>query len=205
MNVFITVFLLSSSPLVYGASIQISLSADFVSLNDFDNNPLNAGTSSNGDGAILQLGYYTASTTVGPFSGDWVAMTGPGTSYPTTIGDSGNQDPGSFKIVVLFSQGSYSFPEPPVGTPMALRFYNSTSLGTSTYFNAVTDTVAQFNWVAPSDPTSSAGLSLTFLTAGVVWQDGAGSAFRTTIPVPEPSSSALFALVSLGVMVVRRR
>lgn len=205
MKTFIAVFLLGSSPLIYGASIQIYISADFVTLNDFDNTALNAGTSSNGDGAILQLGYYTASTISDPFSGNWVAMTGPGTSYPTTIGDSGNREAGSFKIVVLFSQGSYSFPEPPVGTLMALRFYDSTSIGTSTYFNAVTDTVDRFAWVAPADPTSSAQLALTFLDVGIVWQGGSSSAYRTTIPIPEPSSSAVIALLSLGVMAVRRR
>ena len=45
-----------------------------------------------GDGSVLQIGYYTLATPLDPFLGEWVAMTGPGTPYPTSIGDSGYPD-----------------------------------------------------------------------------------------------------------------
>ncbi len=165
--------------------------------------PLSAGIQNiDGDGAILQVGYYTLATTINPFLGEWVAMTGPGTSYVTTVGDGGRLA-GRFKTTSLLEAGTFSFVEPAVGTPLSLRFYNSTAITSSTYFNAVSTTSGSFNWVAPSTPQS--GMGLTLPDAAAIWQDGAGSAFRTTIPIPEPSSSTLLVLLSLGVMAVRRR
>lgn len=187
------------------ASVNILLSIDYRTLNDFNGNPLNAGSANDGDGAVLQLGYYTMATTLDPFAGDWVAMTGQGTSYLTTIGDSGDRGAGSFKTEVILLQGSYTFTEPPIGTPLALRFYDSNSIGASTYFNAVSDTTGGFNWLAPADPDALVGLGLSYLTAGVFWQDGSGSAFRTTIPIPEPSAFALLGILGLGGLMVRRR
>lgn len=205
MKYYLLILFLSSQTLIHGASTRINFSIQFNTLKDLNGTSLTAGTPADGDGTILQLGYYTAATTSAPFAGEWVAMTGSGISYQTTIGDSGNNPNGTFKIEVLFTQGSYLFIEPAVGTPLALRYYNSTSLAASTYFNAVTNTTGVFNWVAPADPTSTAMLNLGLSSVGIVWQDGSGSAFRTTIPIPEPSSSALLALLSLGVMAVRRR
>ena len=205
MKYYLLILFLSSQTLIHGASTRINFSIQFNTLKDLNGTSLTAGTPADGDGTILQLGYYTAATTSAPFAGEWVAMTGSGISYQTTIGDSGNNPNGTFKIEVLFTQGSYLFIEPAVGTPLALRYYNSTSLAASTYFNAVTNTTGVFNWVAPADPTSTAMLNLGLSSVGIVWQDGSGSAFRTTIPIPEPSSSALFALLSFGVMAVRRR
>lgn len=205
MKYYLLILFLSSQTLIHGASTRINFSIQFNTLKDLNGTSLTAGTPADGDGTILQLGYYTAATTTAPFAGEWVAMTGSGISYQTTIGDSGNNPNGTFKIEVLFTQGSYLFIEPAVGTPLALRYYNSTSLAASTYFNAVTNTTGVFNWVAPADPTSTAMLNLGLSSVGIVWQDGSGSAFRTTIPIPEPSSSALLALLSLGVMAVRRR
>ncbi len=184
------------------SSIQIGVATNSVILKDINNIPLSAGTSADGDGTVVQLGYYTLSTTLDPFAGAWVAMTGPGTSYLTTIGDSGNNPNGSLKLGVLFTAGTLGFTAPADGTPLALRFYDSTSIATSTYFNAVSDTTGGFNWVTPAEPKSTA--ALTFLTLGVVWQGGSGSAARTTIAVPEPSC-LLLSVVSLGALAVRRR
>lgn len=205
MKSYLILLFLSSQALSHGASTRVNFGIQFDTLKDLNGTSLSAGTSADGDGTILQLGYYTSATTSTPFAGDWVAMTGPGTPYQTTVGDSGNNPNGTFKLEVLFTQGSYSFTEPAVGTSLALRFYNSTSLAASTYFNAVTDTTGVFDWVAPSSPTSTARLSLGLSSVGIVWQDGTGSSFRTTIPIPEPSSSALFALLGVGVLAVRRR
>lgn len=204
MKPYLILLFLSSQTLIYGASTRVNFGIQSDTLKDLNGTSLTAGTSADGDGTILQLGYYTAATTGNPFAGDWVAMTGPGTSYQTTMGDSGNNPNGTFKLEVLFTQGSYSFAEPAVGTPLALRFYNTTSLAGSTYFNAVTDTTGGFNWVAPADPTSTAGLSLGLSSVGIVWQDGSGSSFRTTIAVPEPSCF-LLGVLSLGALAVRRR
>lgn len=204
MKSYLILLFLSSQTLIYGASTRVNFSIQSETIKNLNGIALTAGSSSDGDGSILQLGYYTAATTGNPFWGDWVAMTGPGTSYQTTVGDFGNYPNGTFKLEVLFTQGSYSFTEPVVGTPLALRFYDSTSLATSTFFNAVTDTTGGFNWSAPADPTSTARLSLGLSSVGIVWQDGSGSSFRTTIAIPEPSCLVLGAL-SLGALAVRRR
>lgn len=203
MKYHLIALLLATPSLLHAASTQVYIGTQpGHTLKDFNGAGLSAGTPSNGDGTILQLGYYTASTQSNPFAGDWVPMTGPGTPYPTTTGDSENWGSGEFKIVIVFTQGSYSFPESGVGTPLALRFYDSTSIASSTYFNAVSDTTGDFNWVAPSNSDSSARLS--FLSVGIVWQDGPSSAGRTTI-IPEPSSAILLGMIGLGALTLRRR
>lgn len=182
-------------------SIGITLASNGVVLRDNGGKPLSAGTAINGDGTVLQLGYYSNATTINPFAGAWVPMSGPGTVFQTTIGDE-EQTSGGFKLGLVFTEGFLGFTAPAVGTPLALRFYDSTLIATSTYFNAVSDTTGVFNWVALSDPQATA--SLTFLTDGIVWQDGPSSEYRTTI-VPEPSSASLLAMIGLGALAVRRR
>jgi hypothetical protein len=204
MKSYLILLFLGSQALSHGASTRVNFSIQLDTLKDPNGTSLTAGTSADGDGTIFHLGYYTAATTSNPFAGDWVAMTGPGTPYQTTVGDSRNNPNGTFKLQVLFTQGSYSFTEPAVGTPTALRFYDSTSIAASTYFNAVTDTTGIFNWLAPADPTSTARLSLGLSSVGIVWQDGASSAIRTTLAVHEPSCILLEAL-GLGALAVRHR
>jgi hypothetical protein len=184
------------------ATFQVTLATNNVVFRDNGGTALSSGTSADGDGTILQLGYYSNSTALDPFSGSWVAMTGPGTLNVTTMGDSGNNPNGNFKLGVLFTAGALGFTAPPDGTPLALRFYDSTSIATSTFFNAVSTTSGAFNWVTPAEPNSTA--ALTFLTPGVVWQDGPGSAFRTTIAVPEPCC-ILLGVISLSTLALRRR
>lgn len=184
------------------ATTQITLAANNVVFKNNGGVALSSGTAADGDGTILQLGYYTAATIADPFAGNWVPMTGPGTSFQTTMGDSGNNPNGVFKLSLLFTAGSLGFTAPPDGTPLALRFYDSNSIATSTYFNAVSDTTGVFNWASPAEPKSTA--DLLFLTSGVVWQDGPSSSFRTTIAVPEPSCLLLGSL-GLGALAVRRR
>jgi PEP-CTERM motif len=169
---------------------------------NIDGIPLTAGIQNiDGDGTILQVGYYTMATSLNPFLGEWVAMTGPGTPYVTTVGDGGRLA-GRFKTISLLEAGTFSFVEPAAGTPLTLRFYDSTTISSSTYFNAVSTTSGSFNWVAPSTPQSGTGLALP--AADAVWQAGAGSAFRTTIPIPEPSSVAILVL-GMGALAMRRR
>lgn len=184
------------------SSIQVGVASNSVILKDINGNPLSAGTTADGDGTVVQIGYHTLATTLHPFAGEWVAMTGPGTSYLTAVGDSGGRNAGEIKLVLVFTEGALGFTAPADGTPLALRFYDSTSIATSTYFNAVSDTTGVFNWATPTESRSNSGLY--FLTAGVVWQGGAASASRTTIAIPEPSC-LLLSLVGLGALAVRRR
>ena len=52
-------------------------------LKDRDGNLLNSGSTSNGDGSIVTLGYFDTATTSDPFNGNWVPLT-----EGTRIGDS---------------------------------------------------------------------------------------------------------------------
>ncbi len=170
-------------------------------LRDFNGNLLTSGTSSTNDGAVLQLGYYTLATTLDPFSGVWVPLTGEGSGNPSysTIGDKDLTD-GRF----LFGQGFSSLnPNIPLaGMPLTIRFYDSTSIAGSTYFNAVSNTSGLWNWVTPTNLNPMINISLG--DSGIVWQDGGGSAFRTTIAVPEPSAVIVLALTT-GTLALRRR
>ena len=131
-------------------------------------------------------------------------MTGPVTRYVTALGDSANRGAGGFKMEVLFTQGSYSFVEPPVGMPLALRFYDATSLAAANYFNAVTDTSGSFNWKSPGDPLATAWLALRALSFPN-WQGGNSSAYRTTIPITETNSTTLLVLLGCDALAERRR
>ncbi len=190
--------------IINAATIQISLSTSGVFLKNIAGVNLDSGGAVDGDGTILQLGYYSSSTVANPFAGSWIPITGPGTTYQTTIGDSGNRGDGSLKLLFEMTQGSLSFTEPSVGTPLSLRFYDGTTIANSGFFNAVSNTEGGFNWAAPAVPNSTAILNLTLITTGDVWQDGPGSSYRTTIAIPEPSCGIILTLVT-GLVVTRRR
>jgi len=166
---------------------------------DYNGNYLTAGTSLGGDGAILQLGYYTGATQADPFAGAWVPLTGPGTGLRSTIGDSGQWPDGEYDLVHQFKD---DYPNTPlIGTPLAIRFYDTTSLATANYFNCVSNTSGSWNWILGTpEPTLTLAIQLSSPTQ--VWQGGADSAFRTTIAIPEPSAALLAAC---GVLVAFRR
>ncbi len=168
---------------------------------DLNGTLLTSGTDNANDGAILQLGYYTMATTLNPFAGLWVPLTGEGSgnSFYSTVGDKALPD-GRFDIGLSFFTATANLPI--AGTPLAIRFYDSTSIATATYFNAVSNTTGTWNWITPVDPRPTIIISLS--DPGVVLQDGPTSAFRTTIAVPEPSC-LLLGILSLGALVVRRR
>lgn len=170
-------------------------------LRDFNSNLLTRGTDSADDGAILQLGYYTMATTLNPFAGAWLPLTGEGSgnSFYSTVGDKAMPD-GLFGIGLSFFTTNANMPS--AGTPLTIRFYDSTSIATSTYFNAVSNTTGAWNWITPSNLNPTINILLTDL--GVVFQDGPTSAFRTTIAIPEPSC-LLLSVLGLGALAVRRR
>lgn len=105
------------------------------------------------------------------------------------------QLPGIFDLGHGFFASGESVPLPPLGTPLVIRFYHSISLDNATYFNAVSNSTGSWNWIEPTDPISI--LTLTLSDPELVWQDGAASAFRTTIPIPEPATSVLAACALL--------
>ena len=128
-------------------------------------------------------------------------ITGPDTSYRSTIGDSSGHSDGRFYLSYQFKD-DYSF-IPVAGTPLAIRFYDSTSLATANYFNCVSNTNGTWNW-AGGTPEPTITLTFSTTSATQVWQGGAASAFRTTLAVPEPSG-VLLAMIGLGPLAGMRR
>jgi hypothetical protein len=182
-----------------------------------------AGT--NGDGAVLQLGYFSSGTSATPFAGTWVALTGQSganSAFSTTsIGDDFSliaplTTPGRFELSLNFNTAvagtNNSFPV--AGVPLAIRIYNSTTIVGSTFYETISSTLASWQWQTPSDAPSNPVLNLslddTLSTLRRENGTAAGAAATTTFntnisTVPEPSVLALGGLAGIGMLFSRRR
>jgi hypothetical protein len=206
---------------VRGDQTTVSFDSGSQIVFDQGSTPLSGGTTADGDGFVLQLGYFTGANFTGtfiPLSGEGSANTGiipgsvPAEQYnKTSIGDlnvngAGN---GTFALSLDFIAGDLLTGNnlPANGTQLAIRFYNGTTMASSTFYNTVTDSL--WVWKSPATPPASVTLSLN--DASLVWESivrgqAASTAFHTTISaIPEPSTYALMCLGALGMMVLRRR
>jgi hypothetical protein len=176
---------------------------------------LSGGSSNDGNGDVLQLGYFTGAN----FTGSWVPLSGQGsantavisgsndneTYNQTSIGDlNGNgAGDGTFAISLDFVSGNPTSGNnlPAANTQLAIRFYNGTTIAGSTFYNTVTDSL--WKWQAPTTPPSVVTMSLD--DTGLVWEGGSNSAFHTTIAtaVPEPSTVASV-LLGVGLLTMAR-
>lgn len=173
-------------------------------LRDIGGVPLTSGPKGPGDGAVIEVGYYSMATTADPFAGDWVALIGPGTGVEAvTIGDAngGAGGDGIFGgTVILGASHPGSVAYPTGDTPVAIRFYDGTSIGGSTYYNSAT----MSNWTWRSDGTLGLDIFPTPSTA-MIWEGGLESAYRTTIAVVPEASSSMFVMLGSAALLVRRR
>ena len=176
--------------------------------------PLSAGVAAvAGDGAMLQLGYYTQATTANPFAGTFISLAGQG-SANVGLGTAGNISigdapadtdgtPGTFALTLSFVVGNATSGNnlPAAGQLLAIQFYNGATRATSTLYNAVSNAL----WVfpAPANPPSTVNLSLN--QNGLVYLGGAGTAFYTSQAVPEPSSIILLSVGAVGAFALLRR
>jgi hypothetical protein len=178
-----------------------------------------AGTGDDGDGAIIQIGYFSAPAAgVDPAtytSGDWgsfVALTGNGSLNPefdTTMGDGGGGaiPDGFYTHTGITFDTAVHDGVLLTAQRIGIRFYDDTSVATSTGYNTVT--AADAGWIlagaadlpgAPVSPWMDTSVGLGGLAA-LSWESGASGAFKTVIPEP---SSMLLGLLG-GIFLLRRR
>jgi len=195
---------------------------------------LSQGTTSNNDGMLVQLGYFSDATAANNFAGAWTPLTGFGGAPRTTIGDNvaqtGRGD-GRIGFSTTFRFGTnqgqvfdpmagngsyvtegavtYSDTTPPNGKILSIRFYD-TNTGTTGNFNTVSSDA--WTWSSPTDAGTNAPLINLAFTTALSWEsfdvygiDHAIGDFKTVILVPEPSTYALIGLGAIGAWVALRR
>ena len=218
---FILLMLLAGSHL-YAQTATTGLYIDsggYLLMNHDDLTPLSGGLGTVvGDGDVVQFGYYTDATSSNLFAGTWVPLTGNGganSAFDTTsIGDNpdalgaGYTD-GQFALsasgstpgdtYINFTQGSATsgVSLPTSGHIMAVRFYNGTTVATSTYYGAAS--YADWDWVSPAyPPAAPMAFSLGDGNDSVSWLNNevgyTGTMIGTDLLVPEPSESYLCGL-----------
>jgi len=194
-----------------GSQTQVNFDSGTRFMSNFGGTLLSPGSAADGDGAVIQLGYYAGGTAANPFLGTWHALTGEGSlntggdtgsglAFTTTsIGDiGGGASPGGSGVfgfsLVFDSAVAGTFNALPGATtiPLAIKFYNGTSIGASTYFNTVSN--AAWLWQTPINPNPLPPIiNLSFDDAGLQWESivthgqSAATAFHTTV-VPEPDT-----------------
>jgi hypothetical protein len=137
-------------------------------LKDSNELPLSSGIRGNGDGDLVELGYFSDGTSANPFSGEWTPLT-----QQTHVGDSSSGygfNHGMFIFTTNFFQNlnqAVVYPtepkeysenlkdpitstEPPPGTPICIRFYDSRYKAGANY-----NTVTGSGWLWPSFPNGS--------------------------------------------------
>ena len=211
------------------AAIGFFIDSGGKSLRDENNVALNGGAAAvAADGTQVVLGYFADASTAAPFGtagpdafGTFIALTGPGTPAwgagntvnNFTIGDAPSNGAGNgeiFSNLITINTGVADQLLPQPGTPLILRFFNSSKQRILDLANAG----GLWNWKLPSVPTASVNINLD--DPGLVSR-GLGSNNRnvspvlptttnvqTLNPVPEPSS-ALLALAGAAMFAARRR
>lgn len=183
-----------------------------------------AGT--NTDGMLVQLGYFSGSSTSANFTGTWTPLTGASSTSPTTVGDSprlGGAGDGVIAFNTFFTTGSSAVnvydsafgdtgayttqssvtigaSTPANGQVLAIRFYD-THDGTTGFYN----TVSADNWLWQTPTNAGPVITMNLATSPLEFQDAANP-FRTSIPVaaiPEPSAAVL-AGIGIGTIAISR-
>ena len=147
---------------------------------------LSAGSEADGDGCVVELGYYRAANAGNKFAGEWVALTGEtsrNSDYQrTSIGDTSANGASagtvafSSSFVVGSSTAGNDLPAP--GTPLAVRFYNARTVAAATGFNVASSQT--WTWRAPQPAPANPVVNLSLDDAGVEWLGGADSALVTS-------------------------
>ena len=205
------------------ALVTITVDSGARSLQNQLGTPLTAGNLAvNGDGAVIQVGYFQTATVGNNFgNGTFVPLTGAGSLFnvATTIGDSVANGPGNGEIFTdplnLFAGqngGANDALFPPAGTPLSIKIFNNTTINGSTFFGVFSNNL--WKWGTPANAPAQPLINILFDSAGLVAQNSAnlnagtpGTALRTLTPnvvAPEPTSATLL-MVGLVSLASRRR
>ena len=200
---------------------------------DLSGTSLTAGVNSvSGDGAIIQLGYFSGATGANAsdnnFVGQFIPITGDGSAnlvsgaqFDTTIGDDpaagfGPPFAGQFQLSVIFTPAGQPV-IPPIGAVLSIRIFDKASL-TASGVKFMTLSNNAWKWKDFADSTSpSSSLDISIADTGTRFENrnGAGGLVSTpngslatgnerpSISVPEPSCFLLLATV--GMMSFARR
>lgn len=208
------------------AAIGISIDSGGKSLQNEVGTPLSGGVAGvNRDGTQVVLGYFADASAANPFgvSGNFTALTGPGTPAwgagnavnNFTIGDDAVNGAGNgeiFKDTFAINTGVADSILPTPGTPLILRFFNANGTRLLDLANA-----NLWTWKLPATPASSLNINLD--DSGLVRRgtgsladpidirssvSATGSSFRTATAVPEPSVVLLSAIGGLTFLSRRR-
>lgn len=197
----------------YSAAITtVSFDSGSRDVRDFNGTLLTGGAGAvDGNGAVLQLGYFVGATQANPFgNGAFIALSGEGsanTDFNTTsIGDrtSEGAGDGTFALALSFndSKAATYMVTPPANTPLSIRFYNRATLAGSNFFETVSSTSSTWLWniPAPNNPPLVLGLSLDDVNLRLMSTNTAplqADRISTVTPIiPEPSTLALIAISS---------
>jgi len=200
------------------AIVTVSFDSGSQTLTAFNGiTPLSGGTAADGDGAVLQLGYFTSGTSVTPFSGTWVALTGKGgvnSAFSTTsIGDFTSQGAGdgTFAMSLTFdtTDPTKNNALPAAGTPLGIRIYDGTSIASSTHYTTISSTLPAWDWQTPAAPPNNPVMGISLDDVSLFRENGTAtgatfSTFNTNLAVPEPSVFALSGLAVLGMICSHR-
>ena len=208
----------------FGAAIvKVNMDSGSRTLVNASAVPLTNGSptpANDGNGAVLQLGYYGSSTVGNNFLGTWTPITGaggPNSAFSTTsIGDANANGAGSgtFAMNLVFDTlGTTSNVVPPVGQVLSLRIYDAISIAGASRFMSLSDDLWLWKPAGnPNDSTNIVNISLDDAGLKIQNASGTGSAIApsgnisTNIPVvPEPTSAALLMLGLVSLAARRRR
>ncbi|MEA3209356.1 MAG: hypothetical protein QOE70_2413 [Chthoniobacter sp.] len=227
--------LLAIAPRVTAAMITVNMdsghsgSPAVFDQNVLLQNALSGGTNQDGNGCVLQLGYYSQATTANNFLGNWVPLTGEGSannggivpgSSPaktydkTSVGDvtvNGAANGTFASSGLTFVSGSATGRSLPASTtiPLAIRLYNASTIASSTFYNVVSDDLWLWKDINSDPPPLPINISLN--DPGLEWLSiasgqAANTAFHTTmLTVPEPGISGLLLAGLVGIVARRRR
>lgn len=150
-----------------------------------------------GDGMLVEAGYYSSSSAITPFGGEWIGLAtcsiGDFVTYSSSGGASYRPEMGAgFFSLALITDRTI-----PTGILLAFRFYDTQVSSEASHFNAVSSA----NWRWTGDVSGKASLDDT---SEKIWLGGHTSAFKTTIAVPE-SSGMMLALAGCLLILSRRR